>query len=331
MTWMRGQPDASVQTIAHDVEATDVFLRSPFRVAIDSGKRVRQKLQINGPHIFAIYEELKHDGHTDYVAWPLDHTQGRRHLITFATDRPDGFSDQELALLDTLMPWYSLVTEVRVKDQLARTLLETYVGAHASDEILHGAITRGSRETIIAAILICDLRNFTRLSDSLPRDELIEILNRYFDVVAEPIERHGGEILKFIGDGLLAVFPMDGTDACQHLLAAVQEGYQSASCLRRTAELVRFGTGIHLGEVMYGNIGSKKRLDFTVIGSAVNLAFKLEALTKTLDRPVLLSGDFVQAAACFDQTDYLGPQRVSGFDVPIGVHALRLNASQMPC
>lgn len=331
MTWMRGQSDASVQTIAYDVEATDVFLRSPFRVAIDSGKRVRQKLQINGPHIFAVYEELKHDGHTDYVAWPLDHTQGRRHLVTFATDRPDGFSDQELALLDTLMPWYSLVTEVRVKDQLARTLLETYVGAHASDEILHGAITRGSRETIIAAILICDLRNFTRLSDSLPRDELIEILNRYFDVVAEPIERHGGEILKFIGDGLLAVFPMDGADACQHLLAAVQEGYQSASCLRRTAEVVRFGTGIHLGEVMYGNIGSKKRLDFTVIGSAVNLAFKLEALTKTLNRPVLLSGDFVQAAACFDQTDYLGPQRVSGFDVPIGVHALRLNASQMPC
>lgn len=330
MTWLRGQKELGVETVAYDVAMTDAFLHSPFRVAIDSGKRVRQKLQINGPHIFALYEELKQTGQTDYVAYPLDHTQGRRHLLTFATDRSSGFSDQELALLDTILPWYSLVTEVRVKDQLVRTLLETYVGAQASEEILHGAITRGSRKKIAAAILICDLRNFTRLSDRRPREELIGILNSYFDIVAEPIEHYGGEILKFIGDGLLAVFPLDRPDACKRLLSSVRTCRADALRLQAAGQDIEFGIGVHLGEVWYGNIGSRKRLDFTVIGSAVNLAYKLEALTKVLDHPVLLSEDFVNAAACLDQTDYLGQQRISGLDVSIGVYAMRDN-SHMSC
>ncbi|MBD9544163.1 adenylate/guanylate cyclase domain-containing protein [Ensifer sp. ENS04] len=324
MTWVRGQSTANIQTIAYDVEATDAFLRSPFQLAIVSGLRVRQNLQIVGPHRFAVYEELKHAGHTDYAAWPLDHTQGRRHLLTFATDRHGGFCAEELELFDALLPWLSLVTEIRVKSQLARTLLDTYVGSHASAEVLRGATRRGTGATINAAILVCDLRDFTRLSDRLPRDELIEILNGFFDAVGEPIEQHGGEILKFIGDGLLAVFPMDRPQACMHLIAAVQEGYQAASRLWPQDDRIRFGMGVHLGKVNYGNIGSRHRLDFTVIGSAVNRAFKLEALTKRLRRPVLLSGEFVDAAACHEQTEHLGRHVLEGIATAVEVHALRL-------
>lgn len=321
--WARGQTEAEVHTVAYDVEATDAFLRSPFHLVIQTGKNVRQKIQICGAHIFPVYEELRQQGHTDYAAWPLDHTQGRRHLITFATNRKGGFKDSEIALIREVLPLFSLVTEIRVKDQLARTLLQTYVGPHASEQILDGATTRGSGVTVNAAVMMCDLRNFTQLADRRHRDEVIDILNAYFDLIADPIEKHGGEILKFIGDGLLAVFPLDRPNACDRLLSAVFEACDAASRRESSGYQIRFGTGIHVGEVMYGNIGSKRRLDFTVIGPAVNLASRLEALTKKLHRPVLISNDFVRAADCFEKTECLGFHTLSGFDHAMEVHALR--------
>ncbi|MGO4355189.1 adenylate/guanylate cyclase domain-containing protein [Rhizobium sp. RAF36] len=324
IVWARGQEDAFVHTVAYDVEATDVFLRSPFRLVIATGREVRQKIQICGPHVFPVYDELRQQGHTDYAAWPLDHTQGRRHLITFATDRKEGFKDSDIALIRQVLPLFSLVTEIRLKNQLARTLLQTYVGPHASEQILDGATTRGSGVTVSAAIMICDLRNFTELSGRRQRDHVIDVLNDYFDIVAEPIEKFGGEILKFIGDGLLAVFPLDRPDACQRLLGSVKEAYEAAASRAASAYPIKFGTGIHVGEVMYGNIGSKRRLDFTVIGPAVNLASRLESLTKDLRRPVLVSGEFVAAAGCAAQTECLGFHSVKGFDDPFEVHALKV-------
>ena len=321
--WSRGEVAANVQTVAYDVEATNVFQRSPFRLVIETGNEVRQKIQICGPHVFPIHDELRQQGHTDYAAWPLDHTQGRRHLITFATDKPGGFEEAEITLIREALPLFSLVTEIRLKNQLARTLLQTYVGPHASEQILDGATTRGRGVTVNAAIMICDLRNFTELSGRQRRDEVIDILNEYFDLIADPIESFGGEILKFIGDGLLAIFPLDGEDACRRLLSAVFAAYD-ATARRGVSEYpIRFGTGIHVGEVMYGNIGSKRRLDFTVIGPAVNLASRLESLTKDLKQPVLISGDFVTAAGCSKQTDCLGLHHVKGFVSAVEVHALR--------
>jgi len=320
--WSRGQIEANVQTVAYDVEATDVFLRSPFRVVIETGKELRQKIQICGPHVFPIYDELRQQGHTDYVAWPLDHTQGKRHLITFATDREGGFRDAEIALIRQTLLLFSLVTEIRLKNQLARTLLQTYVGPHASEQILDGATTRGSGVTVSAAILICDLRNFTELSSRRHRDDVIRILNEYFDLIADPIESFGGEILKFIGDGLLAVFPLDTENACRRLLNAVVAAHEATTLRAAAAHSIRFGMGIHVGDVMYGNIGSKRRLDFTVIGPAVNLASRLQSLTKDLHRPVLISGDFVSAAGCLEETECLGLHKVKGFQTPIEVHAL---------
>ncbi|MCV9966719.1 adenylate/guanylate cyclase domain-containing protein [Pararhizobium sp. BT-229] len=324
--WARGRSTPDVQTVGYEVQATDVFLKSPFRVVLSTGVAIRQKLQIHGPHPFPLYEELRQEGHVEYTAWPIDHTQGKRHLATFSTDRPSGFDDGEIAFLREILPLFSLVSEIRVKNQLARTLLETYVGPHASEQILDGATTRGSGVSINAAIMICDLRGFTKLSDRRPRDEVIFILNQYFDTVAGPIERHGGEILKFIGDGLLAVFPLEEPRACENLLQAVFEAHEAIAVDqgRALADELRYGTGIHVGEVMYGNIGSMKRLDFTVIGPAVNLASRLENLTKELQRPVLISSEFVRLAGCAHRTECMGWHHLRGFEEPMEVHALRL-------
>jgi adenylate cyclase len=260
------------------------------------------------------------------VAWPLYHTLGKKHAVAFSTDRASGFDDGHIAALAELLPILALVSEIRMKNRLARTLLETYVGSHAGELILAGATRRGSGTTVRAAIMICDLREFTRISDSWPRDDVIDLLNDYFDAMSEPIARHGGEILKFMGDGLLAIFPLSQPTACADLLHAVSEARQAMTELNGKSRAsggkpLNFGIGVHVGDVMYGNIGSRARLDFTVIGPAVNMASRLETLTKQLGRTVLLSRDFADLVAGEFELERLGEHPVRGFADPIELFA----------
>jgi adenylate cyclase len=225
-----------------------------------------------------------------------------------------------------VLPVLALASEIRIKNRLARTLLETYVGSHAGELILAGATRRGTGTTVRAAIMICDLRDFTKISDNWPRDDVIDLLNDYFDAMSEPIARHGGEILKFIGDGLLAIFPLQAPDACANLLHAVTEARQAMAALnvRNSATgraPLNYGIGVHVGDVMYGNIGSTTRLDFTVIGPAVNMASRLEALTKQLGRPVLLSRDFAELVEGKFELERVGKHEVRGFSDPIELFA----------
>jgi adenylate cyclase len=274
----------------------------------------------------ALYDEMRTQGLTDYVAWPLYHTLGKRHFVTFATDRPGGFDDAHIAGLLKLLPVLALVSEIRIKNRLARTLLETYVGSHAGELILAGATRRGSGTTVRAAIMICDLRDFTKISDNWPRDDVIDLLNGYFDAMSEPIARHGGEILKFIGDGLLAIFPLSQPSACANLLRAVAEAHRGMVALNeKNSEAgsapLNYGIGIHVGDVMYGNIGSRTRLDFTVIGPAVNMASRLEGLTKQLGRTVLLSRAFADFVESDFDLERVGEYSVRGFNNPIELFA----------
>jgi adenylate cyclase len=177
-----------------------------------------------------------------------------------------------------------------------------------------------------AAIMICDLRDFTRISDNWPRDDVIELLNDYFDAISEPVVRHGGEILKFMGDGLLAIFPLSQPSACANLLHAVTEARQAMAALNeRNGEIGReplnYGVGVHVGDVMYGNIGSRSRLDFTVIGPAVNMASRLETLTKQLERKVLLSRAFADSVEGDFDLERVGEYPVRGFSDPIELFA----------
>ncbi|MBB4364373.1 adenylate cyclase [Bradyrhizobium sp. CIR18] len=326
--WSDGMREAEIARVDYDVRERSEFIGSPANEMQDGASEVRENLE-RDPSLgrkHALYDEMREKGLTDYVAWPLYHTLGKRHLITFATDRPGGFEDSHIAALKKLLPVLALVSEIRIKNRLARTLLETYVGSHAGQLILAGATRRGSGTTVRAAIMICDLRDFTKISDNWPRDDVIDLLNDYFDAMSEPIARHGGEILKFIGDGLLAIFPLHEPDACANLLHAVTEARQAMTGLNERNNAtsrapLNYGIGVHVGDVMYGNIGSTSRLDFTVIGPAVNMASRLEALTKQLGRTVLLSRDFAELVEEKFELEHVGKHEVRGFSDPIELFA----------
>lgn len=328
MMWSDGMREAEIALVDYDVRERSEYIGSSASEILGGAAEVRERLE-QDPSLgrkHALYDELRAKDLTDYVAWPLYHTLGKRHIVTFATDRPGGFDDGDIASLKKLLPVLALVSEIRVKNRLARTLLETYVGSHAGELILAGATRRGSGTTVRAAIMICDLRDFTKISDNWPRDDVIDLLNDYFDAMSEPIARHGGEILKFIGDGLLAIFPLHAPNACANLLHAVAEARKAMAALNeRNSGIGRaplnYGIGVHVGDVMYGNIGSTSRLDFTVIGPAVNMASRLEALTKKLGRNVLLSRDFAELVAKEFQLEHVGRHEVRGFSDPIELFA----------
>ena len=328
IVWVDGTPGAEIVRLDYDVGGRSEYINSPANEIHDGAIEVRENLE-RDPSLgrkHAIYDEMRAKGLTDYVAWPIYHSLGKRHFVTFATDRPGGFDDAHITGLLKLLPVLALVSEIRIKNRLARTLLETYVGSHAGELILAGATRRGTGTTVRAAIMICDLRDFTRISDNWPRDDVIDLLNGYFDAMSEPIERHGGEILKFIGDGLLAIFPLSDPSACANLLRAVSEARQAMTALNeKNAETGRaplnYGIGVHVGDVMYGNIGSQTRLDFTVIGPAVNMASRLEALTKQLGKPVLLSRAFADLVESDFDLERVGEYPVRGFNDPIELFA----------
>lgn len=326
--WVNGAQEATITRVDYDVRQRPEYIGSPVEEIQGGVAEIRENLErdpaLGRKH--GVYTELRASGLTDYVAWPMHHTLGKRHMVAFSTDRPGGFDDAHIAALTNMLPILALVSEIRMKNRLARTLLETYVGAHAGEMILAGATRRGSGTTVHAAILICDLRDFTKISDNWPRDDVIELLNDYFDAVSEPVAKYGGEILKFMGDGLLAIFPLNDPKACANLLHAVTEARQAMTALNDknqkngTAPL-RYGIGVHVGDVMYGNIGSRSRLDFTVIGPAVNMASRLETLTKQLGKPVLLSRAFADLVAGEFKLEHVGEHSVRGFAEPIELFA----------
>ncbi|MGF6175398.1 adenylate/guanylate cyclase domain-containing protein [Ensifer sp. 4252] len=326
--WHAGNAQATIHTFDYGMEKTPEFLLSPAFEIYQGSSEVRQRLE-EGPfeRSWPLLNELVEQGSTDYVAWPMDHTLGRRHFVSFSTREAGGFKLEHFAFLKDLVPALSLITEIRLKNVLARTLLETYVGPHASEQILAGATTRGSGATVSAAILICDLRDFTQISDLWQRDDVIEMLNAYFDAISEPIEKNGGEILKFLGDGLLAVFPLTHARACADLLDSIRQARGNMAALNeqnhvRNRPMLNYGIGVHVGDVMYGNIGSSKRLDFTVIGPAVNIASRLESLTKEIGRSVLVSGAFADEARCYTGLERMGLFPLRGLGEPIEVFAL---------
>ena len=321
--WRRGSAEAEKRLTDYDSRESPSYLDSPARAIHEGTDEIRARLHATDPaeDRYALYADLRAEGVTDYVAWPLVFTQGRRNFVTFSTDRPDGFRDDELALLGDLMPVLAAVADVRVKNRLARTLLDTYVGPHAGEAILNGATRRGSGFTVEAAIVVVDLRGFTAISDLWPRDDVIALLNDYFDALSEPIERHGGEILKFMGDGLLAIFP----DDAQAAIGAVADIRTAMAALnvRRAADgqdPLGYGVGVNYGDVMYGNIGSRTRLDFTVIGPAVNVASRLETLTKEVGVQALFSGAFVDKTRCGAALKRLGSYPLRGIGQPLDVY-----------
>jgi adenylate cyclase len=280
---------------------------SPIGIAYQGGGPVRCDLSAPPQEgEFAILGDLRRDGYTDYVVYGVPFADGSHKALSLATRRPGGFEADELKLFEAMISAVGFNLEVQALRRTARTLLDTYVGQQSGGRVLEGQIRRGTGETIRAVIWLCDLRGFTNLSEALSRDALIDLLNCYFGPMCDAVASEGGEVLKFIGDAMLAIFPIGDDTArtcnktCQAALIAATraQGWLVEENERRgNAGLPRieYGLALHLGDVMYGNIGSDTRLDFTVIGPAVNLTARIESMCRELGRRLLLSSDFVRA------------------------------------
>jgi len=301
---------------------SEMYLSSPVVAVKAIGRSLRRRLTAtNRPPEFPVLADLAAEGATDYVMAPLHFSNGEIHAVSWTTCIANGFSDAQIAALEAVMPPLARVAEIWALRRVAGNLLDTYVGHQAGALILGGRIRRGHTESIVAAIWLSDLRGFTDLADRMPGPDLIGLLNRYFDCQVPAIQAHGGEVLKYMGDGLLAIFPIkdDGATVCAAALAAARDFRAEFSRLAATesegpAAQLRFGLALHVGELLYGNIGGGNRLDFTAIGPAVNLAARLEKLARDLNRTIIASGAF--AAACPHQFVPLGEQRLRGVAAP---------------
>ncbi len=287
-----------------------ILSNSPIGIAYEGGGPVRCDLTAPAREgEFPILEDLRRDGYTDYIVHSVPFADGSHKALSLATRRPGGFEADELKLFEAMIAAVAFNLEVQALRRTARTLLDTYVGQQSGGRVLEGQIQRGTGETIRAVIWLCDLRGFTNLSEALSRDALIDLLNCYFGPMCDAVASQGGEILKFIGDAMLAIFPI-GDDAAKTCKAALIAAARAQGSLMEENERrgntgrprIEYGLALHLGDVMYGNIGSDTRLDFTVIGPAVNLTARIELMCRQLGRQLLLSADFVRAGGVAAQS-----------------------------
>jgi adenylate cyclase len=301
------------------------WLHSPwYRLVQDGESHMRRRLAVGeGTNEFPLLASLAAQGGTDYLARIVRFGEraslgeARGIATSWTTRRPDGFAEHDVALIETTLPAFGLAFKATMGVETARTLMATYLGREPAERVLRGQIERGKVNTERKVLWFSDLTGFTRTSDTLPRDQLLDLLNAYADCLVGVVYEHGGEVLKFMGDGILAVF--DGADdfACRRALDAAEAARAAIARLngKRSANgqpTTGFTLALHEGEVLYGNIGSQTRLDFTVVGPAVNEVTRIQAMSRSLDQPILVSASF--AAACGDQRKRL---------VSVGRYALR--------
>ena len=328
--WEQGK-EVSISAATYDVAATTEARRSLIERVCAKGKTLRRRLaDASCQKEFPLLLELLEEGATDLLATPLVFTDGDTHAALWTTRQPGGFTEDQIGGIEAIIEPLARVAEVRALRRTAINLLDTYVGKRTGQRILAGQIRRGHTEVINAAIWLSDMRGFTSLSDQLPPHVMIDLLNRYFDCQVPVILSNGGEVLNFMGDGLLAMFPIErtgeGAQVCKQALAAAVETREKVLTMPKLIEMdhlppVRFGLALHVGEVLYGNIGGGNRLDFTCIGPAVNLAARLEKIAAQKGRTIVTSEAF--AGYCRSQLSPIGQFDIRGFSAPQTVFGLR--------
>ena len=308
--WSRdGGPEG--YTVPRGMLVTGSYKGSPFEHVITTRTSFHHSLEnlvtgVDHPVLF----ELAESGSTDYLAIPIGYGDGSLQASAFTTDRPGGFHDSEIKLIESLASAIGAALEPSAMRHSMASLLEVYLGSGPAERIGNGAFRRGQTSEIDAAVLITDLRDSTGLSERLAPDALLERLGAYFEVVVEAVRGQGGDVLKFVGDGVLAVFPADQDgrrEACERAARAVANAFADPA-----AASMRFVAALHVGPVVYGNIGSPDRLDFTVVGPTVNYLSRLEGIAKSLGRRAVCSKE-VAVALPGEQASSLGNRMLKGF------------------
>ena len=330
-TWEKSTDRVAPDHAAHGVRDTERYIGSPLQVIFETRKRVHQPLDDLPEDAHRAYTELAENGYTDYLALPVLFGEAAEPgaAIIICTRRESGFSNADIESFRRIRDYVAPVIEVHSLRYLSRSLMNTYVGKRTGEKVLAGMIKRGDADVINAALWFSDLRDFTHLTETLSTKEVLEMLNEYFEFVSAAVTAHGGEILRFIGDAMLIVFPIEDDKciktACNAAMDAAidaQSTLQSINHRRRRRGLpeIRFGVGLNVGEVIYGNVGAPDRLDFTVMGPAVNRTARLESLTKELDCDILFSQNFADSVDT--RAEFLGQHQMKGIAEPQAVYAL---------
>lgn len=303
ISWSRGD-NVQLWSGEHGVQLTDAYRGSPMEQLQQHRRMLHLRITeepVADEH--PIWQDLRSAGMRDYLALPMVLGSGRQNALTLATRDPAGFDDDDIARLTALANLLTPLVELMVGRRTTLGLLETFVGKRIGERILQGQVKRGDGEVISAAFWYSDLRGFTALSETLPTDQLLKLLNDYFEYCAAAAASRGGEILQFIGDAILIVFeitePQRSRQVCAAALDAAIDAFDSIAVVnnrrRRSHQpVIEFGLGLHLGTVTHANVGAPDRLAFNVIGPAVNMTARIQSLTKELQIPLLMSSDFVQ-------------------------------------
>jgi adenylate cyclase len=349
MTWRRDLNAIAPEQYAHGSMDESEWLASPFQHLIDRARAheenpsIRRRL-CEGPdqRDFPVLVEFYGEGATDYVAYLFefgkggDRSQGTGVVYSFTTDRKGGFADDDVTLLQATLPGLSLAMKAHAGHVIASGLLGTYLGEDAGRRVHAGSVMRGSVDKLRAVLWYADIRGFTAVSDSAPGPVVVELLNDVFEILTASLRERGGQVLKFIGDGMLATFPFEEADqaeTCRRALDAAVEATRNLDALNAARAAAGAPVGavdlaLHLGDVLYGNVGATDRLDFTVIGPAINEVARIEALCEPLGRPVLVSAEFVAAAReRSERLEPLGRHALRGVREPKEIFALELGAA----
>lgn len=344
-TWKSGKGIVSNTQFLHTDEPGEGWFASPFFYMLGKGITfMHRQLETTENLDFPILVEFKNDGMTDWFSQVFDFGWGRRDdrlgsefgLITsWASAHPGGFSDRDFAILRRAIPLFALATKGIASFEVAGTVLQTYIGQETAQEVLSGRIVRGAARSMTAVLVFADLKGFTKLADAVPRNEIVSTLDQYLERMADPIENFGGEVLKFMGDGMLATFALkdqEEANVCKTALMATQTMMQRIADLNETRRqqnlpTVELDVALHIGEVMYGNVGSSTRLDFTVVGPAVNEVSRMESLCDALSTHVVLSGEFVkQATHCQEHFETAGLHALRGVRTPKELYKLKMDS-----
>ncbi|MEX0303031.1 MAG: adenylate/guanylate cyclase domain-containing protein [Leisingera sp.] len=318
--WERGK-GARSYLFPFSEESGQGYAHSPAADVHRTGEWVILWLPDTPDDRYGIVPELKADGYTHYIMAPVFMRSGMASTFSFATRAPEGFSDEDIAFLRAVFPALSACQEILTTARAMQEVLRIYVGDEPQQRIISGDVHRGEVMHIRSAILFADMRRFTELTAGMSAEEATSLLNAYYDCIVPPIEEAGGEVLKFIGDGILAIFRAeeDGLQTCARALRASREGLTRVAARSDTPDF-EVGIALHFGEVAFGNVGSGMRLDYTVIGRDVNLAARVAGLCGTKGEPLLVSSEFRKRAGLEGRS--LGGQNLKGLQAQEEVFAV---------
>jgi adenylate cyclase len=316
LAWSPGEA-VEVHDRPHGIELTVAFSNSPVWRVIETKEPVLVRVGANGGYIYSQVDVYRDRRLTELLFIPLKTSGGPVSVAAFCCGRPEGFSPDDRTIIEQIVPALRNVCEVRILRAIEQTLLDTYTGATTAQHILAGQIRRGQLESLEAALLLCDLRGFTELSNRLPAERVAQLLDAYFDRLVPVIIGHGGEIVKFMGDAVLAFFRRDdAAEACQVALKTAIKVIENLEAHLESDEPLHAGVALHYGVVSYGNIGSSKRLDFTVIGPDVNLISRIQGVCSETGRVILTSQQFAKLLGEGD-VQPIGRFALKGFRDPV--------------